>query len=90
MTDATIGHNSAPVKEFARDRLKSIIERIERLEEEKKTLSDDIRDIYSESKSDGYDVRALRTVIKMRKQDPDDRAEQEAFLESYLHALGMI
>ena len=75
---------------FAKDQLKSIIERIERLEEEKKTISDDIRDVYAESKGNGYDVTALRTVIRLRKQDKHERAEQEAILETYLHALGMI
>jgi uncharacterized protein (UPF0335 family) len=75
---------------FAKDQLKAIIERIEHLEEEKKALSDDIRDVYAEAKGNGYDVTALRTVIRLRKQDKDERAEQEAILETYLHALGMI
>jgi uncharacterized protein (UPF0335 family) len=70
--------------------LKSIIERIERLEEEKKVISDDIRDIYAESKGNGYDVKALRTVIRLRKLDPNERQEQESILESYLQALGML
>jgi uncharacterized protein (UPF0335 family) len=55
---------------FAKDQLKAIIERIERLEEEKKTISDDIRDVYAEAKGNGYDVKALRTIVRMRKQDP--------------------
>ena len=75
---------------FAAGQLKSLVERIERLEEEKKTISDDIRDVYAEAKGNGYDVTALRTVIRLRKQDKDERAEQEAILETYLHALGMI
>jgi uncharacterized protein (UPF0335 family) len=75
---------------FAKDQLKAIIERIEHLEEEKKAISDDIRDVYAEAKGKGYDVTALRTVIRLRKQDKDERAEQEAILETYLHALGMI
>jgi uncharacterized protein (UPF0335 family) len=75
---------------FAKDQLKAIIERIEHLEEEKKAISDDIRDVYAEAKGNGYDVKALRTVIRLRKQDKDERAEQEAILETYLHALGMI
>jgi uncharacterized protein (UPF0335 family) len=75
---------------FAKDQLKAIIERIEHLEEEKKAISDDIRDVYAEAKGNGYDVTALRTVIRLRKQDKDERAEQEAILETYLHALGMI
>ena len=75
---------------FAKDQLKAFVERIERLEEEKKALADDIRDVYAEAKGNGYDVKALRTVIRLRKQDKDERAEQEAILETYLHALGML
>ncbi|MDI3563536.1 DUF2312 domain-containing protein [Bradyrhizobium sp. Arg816] len=86
---SNIGHNSAATK-FAKDQLKSIIERIERLEEEKKAISDDIRDIYAESKGNGYDVKALRAIVRMRKQDPNERAEQETILETYMHALGML
>jgi uncharacterized protein (UPF0335 family) len=74
---------------FAKDQLRAFVERIERLEEEKKALSDDIRDVYAEAKGNGYDVKALRTVIRLRKQDKDERAEQEAILDTYLHALGM-
>jgi uncharacterized protein (UPF0335 family) len=86
MSDAAeIGHNS----QLAVDQLKSIIERIERLEEEKKAIASDIGDIYSESKSGGYDVKALRTIIRLRKQSPDDRAAQEAVLDTYKTALGM-
>ena len=79
-----------PATKFAKDQLKAIIERIERLEEEKKTISDDIRDVYAEAKGNGYDVKALRTIIRLRKQDKDERMEQEAILETYMHALGMI
>jgi uncharacterized protein (UPF0335 family) len=75
---------------FAKDQLKAFVERIERLEEEKKALSDDIRDVYAEAKANGYDVKALRAVVKLRKQDKDERAEQEAILETYLQALGML
>jgi uncharacterized protein (UPF0335 family) len=75
---------------FAKDQLKAIVERIEHLEEEKKALAGDIRDVYAEAKGNGYDVTALRTVIRLRKQDKHERAEQEAILETYLHALGMI
>jgi uncharacterized protein (UPF0335 family) len=90
MSEPTIGHNSDPTPQLAADRLKSIIERIERLEEEKKAISDDIRDFYAESKGNGYDVKALRTIVRMRKQDPNERAEAESILESYMHALGML
>jgi uncharacterized protein (UPF0335 family) len=75
---------------FGRDQLKAFIERIERLEEEKKALSDDIRDVYAEAKGNGYDVKALRAIIRMRKQDPDERAEAETILETYMQALGML
>jgi uncharacterized protein (UPF0335 family) len=86
---------SAAVKEepattFAKDQLKSIIERIERLEEEKKAISDDIRDVYAESKGNGFDVKALRAIVRMRKQDPNERLEEETILETYMQALGML
>jgi uncharacterized protein (UPF0335 family) len=82
--------DEAPATKFAKDQLKAIIERIERLEEEKKTISDDIRDVYAESKGNGYDVKALRTIVRMRKQDANERAEQETILETYMQALGML
>jgi uncharacterized protein (UPF0335 family) len=75
---------------FGRDQLKAFIERIERLEEEKKALGDDIRDVYAEAKGTGFDVKALRTIVRMRKQDVNERKEQEALIETYLHALGML
>ncbi|MBB5052817.1 DUF2312 domain-containing protein [Afipia massiliensis] len=75
---------------FAKGQLKAIIERIERLEEEKKTISDDIKDVYGEAKGNGFDVKALRTIIRMRKQDADERQEQETILETYMQALGML
>lgn len=75
---------------FAKDQLKAIVERIERLEEEKKTIADDIRDVFAEAKGNGFDVKALRTIIRMRKQDANERAEQETILETYLQALGML
>jgi uncharacterized protein (UPF0335 family) len=59
-------------------------------EEEKKALSDDIRDVYAEAKGNGYDVKAMRAVVRLRKQDKDERMEYEAVLETYMHALGMI
>jgi uncharacterized protein (UPF0335 family) len=95
MSEPSIGHNTAvlqesPATKFSKDQLKAIIERIERLEEEKKTISDDIRDIYAESKGNGMDVKALRTIVRMRKQDANERAEAEQILETYLLALGMI
>jgi uncharacterized protein (UPF0335 family) len=74
---------------FAKDQLKAIIERIERLEEEKKATSDDIRDVYAEAKGTGFDTKALRTIVRLRKLDTDERREQQEVLDTYLHALGM-
>jgi uncharacterized protein (UPF0335 family) len=79
-----------PATRFAKDHLKAFVERIERLEEEKKTISDDIRDVYAEAKSTGFDVKALRAIVRLRKQDVAERKEQEAILETYMHALGML
>jgi len=79
-----------PATKFAKDQLKAIVERIERLEEEKKTISDDIRDVYAEAKGNGFYTKALRTIVKMRKQDPNERAEEETILETYMQALGML
>ena len=75
---------------FAKEQLKSYVERIERLEGEKKTFADDIKDVYAEARGSGYDVKAIRTIIRMRKQDTDERQEQEAILETYMIALGML
>ncbi|AOO79317.1 Uncharacterized conserved protein, UPF0335 family [Bosea sp. OK403] len=72
----------------AGDQLKSIVERIERLEEEKKTISDDIKEVYAEAKGNGYDVKVLRKVIAIRKRDANERAEEEAILDLYLQAVG--
>jgi len=90
VTSAALKEDEAPATKFAKDQLKSIIERIERLEEEKKAISDDIRDVYAESKGNGYDVKVLRMIVRMRKQDANERQEQETILETYLQALGMI
>lgn len=75
---------------FAQDQLKAFVERIERLEEEKKATQDDIKDVYAEAKGNGYDVKALRKVVSLRKQDADERMEEQAVLETYLNALGMV
>ncbi len=69
--------------------LRQFIERIERLEEEKKALQDDIKDVMAELKGRGYDVKAVRSILRLRKQDPDERQEAEAILELYMNALGM-
>ena len=74
---------------IAAGQLKSIVERIERLEDEKKALADDIRDIYAEAKANGFDAKTLRSVVRLRKQDRAEREEEAALLDLYLHALGM-
>jgi uncharacterized protein (UPF0335 family) len=73
----------------AKDQLRTIVARIERLVEEKAALAGDIREVYAEAKGNGFDVKALRAVIRMRKQDENKRREEEAVLVTYLHALGM-
>ena len=85
-----ISLNFDPSEQLSKDQLKAIIERVERLEEEKKTISDDIRDVYAEAKGNGFDVKALRTIVRLRKQDENERAEQETILETYMQALGML
>lgn len=74
---------------IAAERLRSIIERVERLEEERKALSSDIKDIMAEAKSAGFDVKVIRQVIRLRKQEPADVEEQETLLDLYRRALGM-
>ena len=74
---------------IAGDHLRSFIERIERLEEEKKALADDIRDVLGEAKASGFDTKIMRKVIALRKMEVSDRQEQDAILAVYLHALGM-
>ena len=71
------------------ERLRLLIERIERLEEEKKGLADDIRDVYAEAKAAGYDPKTMRAVVRLRKMDTQDRQEADALLETYKAALGM-
>jgi uncharacterized protein (UPF0335 family) len=73
----------------AQDQLRAFIERIERMEEEKKAISDDIKEIYAEAKGNGFDIKVLRQIIRIRKQDHAERMEQEALLELYMAALGM-
>lgn len=75
---------------IAGDRLRSIVNRIERLEEERKALASDIKDIYAEAKSAGFDVKVLRQLIRMRKQEPAEIEEQETLLDVYRRALGMV
>ena len=73
----------------AADQLRAFVERIERLEEEKKSISDDIKDVYAEAKGNGYDAEVMRQVVRMRKQDKNERDEMDALLDLYLQALGM-
>lgn len=80
MTDTTLGGN-------AQGRLRSIIERVERLEEDKTAIQTDIKEVYLEAKGEGYDVKALREVVRIRKQDAAKRAEHQAIVDLYLHAV---
>jgi uncharacterized protein (UPF0335 family) len=75
---------------IAGDRLKSFIERIERIEEERKTLGDDIKEVYAEAKGTGFDTKIMRQLIRIRKMDKDDLDEQETLLDVYKRALGML
>jgi uncharacterized protein (UPF0335 family) len=74
---------------IAAQRLRSFIERIERLEEEKAALAADVREVYAEAKGDGFDVKTMRQIVRLRKLDSSDRAEQEALLDLYKAALGL-
>lgn len=80
---SVIGHNSSE------EQLRLLIERVERMEEEKKNVAEDIRDVYSEAKAVGFDPKIMRQIIRLRKMEADDRAEMEAILETYKKALGM-
>ena len=82
-------NDDARVGNVAADRLRSLIERIERLEEERKALGSDIKDIYAEAKSAGFDVKVMRQIIRIRKQEPAEVEEQETLLDVYRRALGM-
>ncbi len=74
---------------IAMDRLKSIVERIERLAEERNALGSDIRDVFTEAKSAGFEPKVIRELLKLRKMDPDDLREQREMLDLYMHAVGM-
>ena len=73
----------------AQDQLRAFVERIERMEEEKKAIADDIKEIYAEAKGNGFDTKVLRQIVRIRKQDASERMEQEALLDLYMAALGM-
>lgn len=91
------GHNSGDTDDqttvtaqtIAAGQLRAFIERIERLEEEKKTISGDIREVYAEAKGTGFDTKAMRTIIRLRKKDAAERQEEAAMIELYANALGM-
>ena len=93
MTDAAPAaaesRSALPVR-VAKEHLRAFVERIERLEEEKKAISEDIRDVYAEAKANGFDVKALRSIVRLRKEDVDERKEHEAILATYMLALGMV
>lgn len=89
MTDTATTPVTTDIGGIAGERLRSFIERIERLEEEKKGLQDDIADVYSEAKGVGFDTAIMRQVIRLRKMEKDDRQEKESLLELYKAALGM-
>jgi uncharacterized protein (UPF0335 family) len=90
MPASAAAEKEQPATRFAKEQLKAVIERIERLEEEKKATSDDIRDVYAEAKGNGFDIKALRSIVRLRKLDTDERREQQEVLETYMHALGML
>jgi len=73
----------------AAGQLRALIERIERLEEEKKTIADDIKEVFAEAKGTGFDTKAIRTIIRLRKKDANERIEEETILQTYMAALGM-
>ncbi|MBS3648849.1 DUF2312 domain-containing protein [Pseudaminobacter sp. 19-2017] len=81
--------NTENSQTVAAGQLRALIERIERLEEEKQTIADDIKDVYGEARGTGFDVKALRTLIRMRKKDSAERQEEEAILDLYMSAIGM-
>jgi uncharacterized protein (UPF0335 family) len=89
MSTAVAEKQEQATARFAKDHLRAFVERIERLEEEKKAIADDVRDVYAEAKANGFDMKALREIVRLRKQDADERREHETIVETYMHALGM-
>jgi uncharacterized protein (UPF0335 family) len=90
MPDGSAVSKKVKAGPISADRLKSFVERIEKLEEERQALGGDLRDIYSEAKGVGYDVKTMRKIVSLRKRDAADRDEQETLLDVYKHALGMV
>lgn len=84
-----LGVLAVQLQTSAKDQLRTIVARIERLEEEKAALAADLREVYAEAQGNGFDAKALRTVVRLRKQDANKRREEEAVLATYLQALGM-
>jgi len=80
----------ADAQGIARDQLRAFVERIERLEEERAAIAADIRDVYAEAKGNGFDVKIMRSVIRLRKQETHEREEQQQLMDLYMHALGMV
>lgn len=85
-----IGHNKPRAGGVAVDQLKSIISRVEKLEEEKSGIAADIRDVFAEAKGNGFDVTAIRKILKLRKKEPSEREEEQTILDTYMNALGML
>lgn len=85
-----IGHNSANYGGITGSHLRQFIERLERLEEDKKAVSEDMKEVFGEAKANGFDVKILRKILSIRKMDAADREEQEALIDLYMQALGMV
>lgn len=83
-------NGEASANTIAGDQLRAFIERIERLEEEKKTIADDIKEVFAEAKGTGFDTKVMRTIIRLRKKDRAEREEEESMLDLYMTALGMV
>lgn len=90
MTDRTVTKDDNTAEGVARKQLRDFVERIERLEQEKTAIADDIKDVYGEAKGMGFDTKILKKVVALRKKDEQERMEEEAILDTYLHALGML
>lgn len=88
MTTPGPGHNSGDVGGIAADQLRAFIERIERLEEEKANIAADIKDVYAEARSSGFDVKIMRQVVRIRKREAHEHAEEQELLDLYMHAVG--
>lgn len=89
-TDSDDGSEASGPQTVAAGQLRAFIERVERLEEEKATIGDDIKEVFAEAKATGFDTKAMRAIIRLRKKDQAERQEEEAILDLYKHALGMV